>query len=40
MGKRFWQRDVGFRAQWKSKDATMRDKCMNDAALILRGLIQ
>ena len=31
--------DHGFK-QRKPKDATMRAKCINDAALILRGLIQ
>jgi hypothetical protein len=40
MGKRLWQREVGWREQRKPKDATMRAKCINDAALILRGLIQ
>ncbi len=40
MGKGLWQREVGWREQRKPKDATMRAKCINDAALILRGLIQ
>jgi hypothetical protein len=40
MGKRLWRREEGWREQRKPKDATMRAKCINDAALILGGLIQ
>jgi hypothetical protein len=31
---------MGWREQQKPKDATMRAKCINDATLILWGLIQ